>query len=103
MSKHKPGVTRGYTREIMLDAAISAARVPGGWSTLTREKIARFAGCSDGLVSLYLGDMANTRRCIMQTAVEQEILEIVVQSIVAHDGYRVPRALKQRALQSLIG
>lgn len=103
MSKHKPGVKRGFTREIMLSAAIETARVPGGWSTLTRERIAQTAGCSDGLISLYLGDMENTRRCIMREAVRQEILEIIRQSLVAYDGYPVPKELKRRSLLSLIG
>ena len=94
-------------RELVLRAAIEVARVPGGWSTLTRQRIAQQAGCSEGLVSLYLGDMSRARRHIMKAAIREEILEIIVQSIAAHDGYAIkkwlPAELKIKALLSLIG
>lgn len=89
-------------RELVLRAAVEAARAPGGWSALTRARIAGAAGCSEGLVSRYLGDMGSARAAIMRVAVRDEIVEIVVQSMVRYDGYRVPRKLKQKALLSLI-
>lgn len=90
-------------RELILKAAVEVARVPGGWSTLTRERIALYAGVSDGLVSLYLGDMKDVRRSIMREAVRDEIFEIIIQSLVAYDGHFVPKALKRKALSSLLG
>ena len=94
-------------RELILRAAIESARQPGGWGILTRQVIATAAGCSEGLVSRYLGDMNDARRHIMRAAIREEILEIVVQSIAAHDGYAVkkwlPAELKQRAIASLLG
>jgi hypothetical protein len=74
---------------------------------LTRQVIAIAAGCSEGLVSRYLGDMKDARRLIMKAAIRDEIVEIIVQSVVAHDGYAVkkwlPSELKQRAISSLLG
>lgn len=94
-------------RELVLKAAIEAARKPGGWARLTRQVIAEHAECSDGLVSRYLGDMPKVRRRIMRYAIKNEILEIIIQSIGAHDGFAVKRglssALKQKAIASLLG
>jgi hypothetical protein len=43
----------------------------------------------------------------MKAAIKDEILEIIVQSVAAHDGYAVkkwlPAALKQRAIATLLG
>lgn len=94
-------------RELVLKAAIEAARKPGGWARLTRQVISDHAGCSEGLVSRYLGDMPSVRKAVMKTAIKEEILEIIIQSIGAHDGYAVrkwlPAALKQRAVATLLG
>jgi hypothetical protein len=94
-------------RELVLKAAIKAASKPGGWGKLTRQVIAEHAGCSDGLVSRYLGDMPSARRAIMRAAIRDENLEIIIQSIGAHDGYAVkkwlPAALKTKAIASLLG
>jgi hypothetical protein len=94
-------------RELILAAAIEAAREPGGWSRLTRQVIAIHADCSEGLVSRYLGDMPEARKAVMKAAVKGEIVEIIVQSIAAHDGYAVkkwlPADLRQRSIASLLG
>jgi hypothetical protein len=92
---------------LVLQAAIDVSRQPGGWSRLTRERIALQAGVSDGLVSVYLGSMDAAKRMIMRAAIKGEIVEIIVQSLVAHDGYAVtnwlPKTLKQKALASVLG
>jgi hypothetical protein len=94
-------------RESILKAAIEAARRPGGWSLITRQVIAAQAECSEGLVSRYLGDMKDARRHIMRAAIKEEIVEIIVQSLAAHDGYAMkkwlPTELRQRAIASLLG
>lgn len=100
--------TKGDRRsEQVLQAAIDVARKPGGWGLLTRQRIAQSAGCSEGLVSRYLGDMDEVRYWIMKEAVRQELLEIIVQSLVAADGYAVkkwlPAKLKRKALESILG
>ena len=92
-----------HRREVILKAGIEVARVPGGWSALTRERIALRAGCSDGLVSRALGSMTDVRRAIMREAVRSEILEIVIQSLAACDRYYIPKALKRKALIALLG
>lgn len=66
MTKYKPGVSRGFNRAKILAAAVEVARVPGGWSLLTRKRIAEQAKCSEGLVSRYLGDMKDARRDVMK-------------------------------------
>lgn len=101
--RYKPAIRR----ELILKAAIEVARQPGGWGLLTRQLIAIQADCSEGLVSRYLGDMPDARKAIMKAAIKDEIVEIIVQSVVAHDGYAVkkwlPAALKQKAIASLLG
>lgn len=96
-----------HRKELILKAAIITARRPGGWSTLTRQAIAKQADCSEGLVSRYLGPMWRVRRAIMRDAIKQEIVEIIVQSLVAQDGCAnkswLPQALKQKAISSLSG
>lgn len=83
MTKLLPAVRR----DLILNAAIIAARQPGGWIALTRSTIATYAGVSEGLVSRYLGSMDEARRVIMTEAVRQGIDDIIVQSRIAHDGY----------------
>lgn len=101
-------LTKGEIRSAqVLEAAIAVARKPGGWGTLTRQKIAAQAECSEGLVSLYMGDMIEARHWIMKAAVRREMTEIIVQSLVACDGYAVkkwlPAKLKRKALESILG
>lgn len=101
--RYKPAIRR----ELILSAAVDVASTPGGWSLLTRQVIANAAGCSEGLVSRYLGDMQEARKAIMKAAIKDEIVEIIVQSIAAHDGFAVkrwlPAELKQKAIASLLG
>lgn len=93
--RFKPAIRR----DLILKAAVDLARKPGGWGKLTRENIATAADCSDGLVSRYLGDMPNARRRIMKVAIKDNITEIIVQSVVAHDGF----APKSAKLETLLG
>lgn len=100
--------TKGDRRsEAILQAAVEVASRPGGWGTLTRQRIAHSAGCSEGLVSRYLGDMDEVRYWVMKEAVRGEIVAIIVQSLAASDGYAVkkwlPAKLKRKALESLLG
>lgn len=101
--RFKPSIRR----RLLIKAAVEVARQPGGWSTLTRQRIALQADCSEGLISRYLGDMPSARRAIMRAAIRGEITEIIIQSVVAQDGYAVkswlPAALKLKALLSLLG
>lgn len=104
MSKRLSEATR---KKMIIKAAVRISRRAGGWSALTRASIAREAKCSDGLVSRHLGDMQNVRATVMTQAVTEEILEIIAQSIAANDGFackkKLPEALRQKALTSLLG
>lgn len=89
-------------RELILQAALISASRPGGWSKLTRQAIAKEAGCSEALVSRYLGDIPSIRKAIMKAAIKKELMEIIVQSIAAHDGYAFPKSLRTKAINSLL-
>lgn len=99
--------TPAIRRDLILNAALTAASRPGGWSKLTRQAIAQEAGCSEALISRYLGNIPSARKAIMKAAIKKEIVEIIVQSIAAHDGYAIkrwlPATLKTRAINSLLG
>lgn len=66
---------------MILTAAVSLARQPGGWASLTRTRIAKQANCAEGLVSKYLGDMTNVRRAVMRVAISRSYASIIAQGI----------------------
>lgn len=72
---------------------------PGGWSKLTRTTLAQAVGCSDAIVNVHIGDMPTVRRAVMRIAVRRGLEEIIVQSLIAHDGY----APKNATLTSILG
>jgi hypothetical protein len=86
-------------REQILNAAIALASKPGGWTKLTRTTLAQAIGCSDAIVNVHVGDMPTVRRIVMKTAIQRGITEIILQSVVAHDGY----APKSAKLKTLLG
>lgn len=77
-------------KDSILNAALTVAARPGGWWNLTRELVAKEAGCTDGLVSRYFGTMTDFRRTIMRTAITRKDLSIVGQGVAC--GY--PHAMK---------
>lgn len=89
----------------ILTAAINVASRPGGWSTLTREAVAREAQCTDGLVSRYFGTMLAFRRTIMRHAIKVDNLPIIAQGLAAGDKCAIKASpdLKARALNTLAG
>lgn len=46
--------------------------------------------------------MPSARKAIMKEAIHQERVEIISQSIAAHDGYALPRKLKNKAIVHLL-
>ena len=100
-------LTAEVRRKMIITAALDCANQPGGWTSLTRRGIAQCAKCSEGLVSLHLGDMCKVRRVVMRAAIKAEMTEIIMQSLACQDGYAVtkwlPPSLKQKALASLLG
>ncbi len=104
------------SKENIVTAALSVAAKPGGWSKLTREKVAAEAGCGEALVSKYFGTMATFRRTVMRAAIRHAINTksvtvaydmncIIAQGIAAGDkcALRIPDSLKTAALKTLAG
>ena len=98
----------------ILNAAIKVAGRPGGWSKLTRDAVAKEAGCADGLVSKYFGTMISFRRSIMRAAIRLAELgsippaiydSVIAQGLAAGDkcAQKADPELKARALNTLAG
>lgn len=68
-----------FNRTILLEAALSVAKAQH-FSQVTRETIASEAGCSPGLVSKYLGTMAQARDAILDLARRRGVLRQVQQA-----------------------
>ena len=64
-------------KQQILTAAIKVAGRPGGWGKLTRDAVAKEAGCAEGLVSKYFGTMIAFRRSIMRAAIQARNLAVV--------------------------
>lgn len=92
-------------KQQILTAAIRVAARPGGWSKLTRDAVAKEAGCADGLVSKYFGTMLTFRRTIMRAAIVRADLSVIAQGIASGDKYaqKADPELKARALNTLAG
>lgn len=73
----------------ILAAAIRLSR-KHGYTNVSRDAIAAEAGCTNGLVTHYLGTMAVLRRRVMGEALRLRCPIIVAQGLVARD----PRARK---------
>ena len=89
----------------ILNAAIKVAGRPGGWSKLTRDAVAKEAGCAEGLPSKYFGTMVAFRRAIMRAAIVAEELGVIAQGLAAGDkcALKVGESLKRKALETLAG
>lgn len=89
-------------KQSILNAALKLSETTG-YMHITREAIALEADCSPGLVSRYLGTMANMRRDVMRAAVKQRNLAVVAQGLAARDPHarRAPDDLKAAAVDTL--
>lgn len=56
-----------FNRDILLKAALNVAKRQH-YSQMTRADVAAEAGCSDSLVSRYLGDMTEVRKAVVKLA-----------------------------------
>ena len=90
-------------KQQILTAAIKVAGRPGGWGKLTRDAVAKEAGCAEGLVSKYFGTMIAFRRSIMRAAVQARNLAVVAQGLAAGDtnAQKAPPELKAAAVETL--
>ena len=89
----------------ILNAAIKVAGRPGGWAKLTRDAVAKEAGCAEGLVSKYFGTMIAFRRSIMRAAIRAENFAVIAQGLATGNecAQKVDPELKVRALNTLAG
>lgn len=92
-------------KQQILTAAIKVAARPGGWARLTREAVAREAGCAEGLPSKYFGTMVNFKRAIMRAAIHDWNLSVIAQGLASGDkvAAKAEEALKRKALDTLAG
>ena len=92
-------------KQQILNAAIKVAGRPGGWGKLTRDAVAREAGCAEGLVSKYFGTMIAFRRAIMRAAIRDWNLSVIAQGLAAGDkvAMKAEEDLKRKALATLAG
>lgn len=90
-------------KKTIMSAALVVAARPGGWSKLTREAVAKEAGCAEALVSRYYGTMNDFKRSIMRAAITGEHLSIVAQGLACGDRHAQKAApeLKVKAIQQL--
>lgn len=90
-------------KELIIEAALRVASRPGGWSTMTREAVAKAAEVSDGLVSMHFGTMVQFRRSVMRAAVSREVLPVIAQGVVMGDktALKADASLKTKAIESL--
>lgn len=96
-------MTKKERTEQILAAALKQAGIRG-YMRVTRDDIAFEAGVATGLVSLYMGTMADLRRTVMRHAVIQEVLSIVAEGLADRNPHAIaaPFELKERALQTLV-
>ena len=87
----------------ILDASLRMARLHG-YRNMTREDIAVAAGCSEGLVSSYLGTMTQVRRAVVRHAIHCKDLTVLAQALAANDPHamKAPAELRDAAVQSLL-
>lgn len=87
----------------ILAAAITIAEKRDGWRSLTRNRVASVAECSEALVSRYFGTMQDLRAAIMKHAIKTKNLRIVAQGLAADDpqAKRAKPELKSEALKTL--
>lgn len=93
------------SRTRILNAALIVAAKPGGWSKLTRDGVARQAGCAESLVSKYFGTMDGFRRTIMRAAVKESHISIIAQGLAMGDKFaqRASDEQKEKVAQSIRG
>lgn len=85
-------------RASILEAAVSCARREG-FDRMSRDGIAREAGCATGLISHYFANMMELRTAVMNQAVADGIVSIVADGLRERDpiARKAPRALRDKA------
>lgn len=91
-------------KRLILKAAVSLAS-RYGMKFVTRDRVARRAHCSIGLVTLYYEDMDKLRNAVMRYAAENKILNIIAEGLALrhHAVKDLPDGLKKAALATVVG
>jgi hypothetical protein len=87
----------------IFNAAVDLCCELGGWNALTRAKIAKRAKCSEGLVSVYLGDVAGLKRRILRYAIKHDYAPIVGQAIASGVNLTISPELRRKAVNAIVG
>lgn len=87
----------------ILDAALSIGRELG-MPLLSRESVARRAGCAPSLVSHYFGTVPELKQAVMREAIAREDLPLVAAGLAVGDtiAKTAPFELRQRAAATLV-
>ena len=90
-------------KRTMLDAGLEIA-TKYGFNAVSLPKVARLAGCSQGLVSHYYETSHDLRQAIMRAAVRKENLRVIADGLAAGNDIArgAPRELRKKALESLM-
>lgn len=86
-------------KELLLCTAIDIA-IRHGYQKLTRDKIAKEAEVSTGLINKYFGTIAKLKKAVLKAAIEREIIEIIAQGLGTREPMilKASSAVKQKAL-----
>ena len=100
----KKRVSPKHRKHSILEYAVKVAATEG-YQNVTRERLARDAGVSMGLVSKYFGTMRNLRRAVMRHAVTSENATVVAQGLVVGDPHarKASKELKAKAAKIITG
>lgn len=92
----------GRKRQI-LEVAVKLAE-KYGYTKVTRDLVADFAGVSGPVVSYHFGNVDRFRQSIMRYAIDTENLCVIAQGLSVKDptAIKIPDNLKQRAVRALI-
>lgn len=90
------------TKDRILAAALYMSK-RDSWSGLTRDAVAREAGCAAGSVNQYYGTVASLKAEVMRIAVEKRIPSIVLEGLAARhpEAMRADHDLRAEVLLSL--
>lgn len=90
-------------REEIMAAALALAKKVG-FSGVTREGVAKQAGCSPRLMNYYYGSIIQLKRDLMRAAIAAKELKVIAQGLAVKDrvARRAPEELKQQAVAALL-
>lgn len=90
--------------EKIVKVAMKLCEKPGGWINLTREQIGKVANVNPSLVPYYFGNMKSFKDFLMQEAIDNEVMGIIVQGLVVGNSVarKAPEELKIMAVKQLL-